>query len=225
MSARTNRFGLFEFAGLPPGAYLVRASRVAFETAQFGQKRWNSSGTPLVLAETDAPFLTIRLPRFGSITGTVVDENEVGLPEFAVAAFLNTRPPQLLAQATSDDRGMFRIYGLPPGNYLVRSVAKLYEDGGYLPTFSRETDLVDQAYTVEVSLDQQVDFVNVRPLPGQLTSLTVEAAPTDPKYRPVTMTLVSDMGRWTVPGPVHVFPACRAETTKYSPRRQPTLPR
>ena len=205
MSARTNRFGTFEFAGVPAGAYLIEASRAAFDTAQWGQKRWNSSGTPLVVAESDTPFLTIRLPRFGSITGTVVDENEVGLPEFEVAAFLNTRPPQFAAKATSDDRGMYRIYGLQPGSYLVRSVAKIYDDGGYLPTFSRETDVLDQAYTVDVSLDQQTDLVNVRPLAGQLHSLTVEARPSDPRDMPVTMTLVSEMGRFTAQGPEHVF--------------------
>ncbi|HUI57835.1 MAG TPA: carboxypeptidase-like regulatory domain-containing protein [Bryobacteraceae bacterium] len=207
LSIRTSSYGAFEFPSLPAGTYLIAASRRAFAAVQYGQKRWNSSGTPIAVAESDSVVLNIRLPRFGSITGTVVDENEVGMPEYEVAAYRNTRPPQFVAKAVSDDRGMFRIYGLPPGAYLVRSLAKQYEDGGYIPTFARETQNVDQAYVTDVELDQQVDQVNVRPFPGLLYTLAVQAVPTDPPNQPVTMTLVSSMGRQTVQTAIHSFPA------------------
>jgi len=207
LSVRTSNYGVFEFAQLPAGAYIVTASRRAFAAVQYGQKRWNSSGTPIVVAESDSVVLNIRLPRYGSITGTVVDENEVGMLEYEVAAYRNTRPPQFVAKAVSDDRGVFRIYGLPPGAYLVRSLAKQYEDGGYIPTFARETQNVDQAYITDVELDQQVDQVNVRPFPGVLYNLAVLATPTDPPNQPVTMTLVSSTGRQTVQAASYSFAA------------------
>ena len=78
MAVHTNRFGFFEFAGEPAGVYLLEASRAPFATAQYGQKRWNSSGMPLTVTESETPFVTIRLMRFGSIGGAVVDENDVG---------------------------------------------------------------------------------------------------------------------------------------------------
>jgi hypothetical protein len=205
MTAHTNRFGFFEFAGEPAGIYLLQASRMAFFPAQYGQKRWNSSGTPLVLTESETPFVTIRLLRFGSITGTVVDENDVGMPEFEVSAYLNVRPAQLAAKATSDDKGMYRIYGLLPGNYVVRTMGKQVDDAGYKPTYGRETDLLDQARTVDVEIEQQVEAGNLRPLPGKLFSLALSAAPLDPDNVPVTLTLASEMGRQIVQAGAHVF--------------------
>src|ERR1017187_1129416 len=70
MTVRTDRFGFFEFAGEPAGIYLLQASRSPFLTAQYGQKRWNSSGMPFTVTESETSFLTIRLARFGAIAGT-----------------------------------------------------------------------------------------------------------------------------------------------------------
>src|SRR6266568_4861185 len=109
----------------------------------------NQSGKPIVLDGEQSTFLYVRLPRFASISGIIVDENDVGLPEHEVAAFRNTRPPRLMARAQADDRGIYRIFGLEPGNYLVRTIGRQYEDGGYLPTFFRETQRVEEAGFVE----------------------------------------------------------------------------
>ena len=37
--------------------------------AEFGQKRWNSAGTPNVLGDPDATFLNIRLRRYSAVSG------------------------------------------------------------------------------------------------------------------------------------------------------------
>ena len=142
-SVRTNSYGIFEFPALAAGVYVVSAARLAFAPVQYGQKRWHSSGMPITLTANDSAFLTIRMPRYGAIAGTVLDENDVGLPEHEVAVYTNTRPPKLLARARTDDRGMYRLFGLQPGSYLVRSMSKLYDDGGYLPTFFRDSHTVD----------------------------------------------------------------------------------
>src|ERR1041384_7470121 len=137
-TVRTNSYGAFEFQGLAGGAYLVTASRRAFAPAQYGQKRWKGSGAPIVLEETASTMLELRLQHFGSISGVILDENDVGLPEHDVVGYRTARPPQLVSKAKTDDRGAYRIWGLEPGLYLVRTLAKQYEDGGYLPTFSKE---------------------------------------------------------------------------------------
>jgi hypothetical protein len=207
-SVRTDRGGNFGFTGLSAGAYLLTSSRIGFATIQYGQKQWQSAGVPVVVTENDS-FAFIRLPRLGAISGTVLDENSVGLPDHEVVAYRNTRPPQLVgARARSDDRGVFRISGLEPGSYLVRSVGKQYEDSSYLPTFSRETQTLDQSFPVRVDLDTEVDRADVRPLTGRLFTLTVEATtippnPTEPL--PVTMTLASELGREVVQANFHRF--------------------
>jgi Carboxypeptidase regulatory-like domain len=198
-TTHTDRFGFFEFAGEPAGYYMLQASRAPFLTALYGQKRWNSAGMPLLLTEIDIPFVTLQMLRFGAISGTVVDENEIGMPEFEVAAYLNTRPPQFAAKATSDEQGRYRIYGLLPGNYIVRTASKQVEDEGYKPTYGRETELFDQARAVDVEIEQQVNLANVRPLPGKLFSLTAEVIAMDPGM-PATLTFASEMGRQIIHG-------------------------
>ena len=121
-SVRTNTYGMFEFIDLPAGAYLITAARRGFMPAQYGQKNWRAAGQPVVLDKDQSTFLSIRLPRFSSISGVIVDENDVGLPEHEVVAMSNTRPPRMIAKAQADDRGMYRISGLDPGSYLVRTL-------------------------------------------------------------------------------------------------------
>ena len=207
-SGRTNINGFFEFPNLPAGAYLLTAARVGFATIQYGQKQWKSAGMPVIVGENDSAVLSIRLPRFGAITGTVLDDNDVGLPDYDVIAYRNTQPPRPVARAKSDDRGMFRISGLEPGNYLVRTAGKQYDDVSYIPTFARESQTVGQAFPVQVELDEQVDRSDVRPATGRLFTLAVEAVTVPPNPSeplPVTMTLASELGRETVQGNVHRF--------------------
>jgi protocatechuate 3,4-dioxygenase beta subunit len=194
-SVRTNLSGVFEFSALSAGAYLVNVSRRAFAPVQYGQKRWKAAGVPVVVDEAGSAILNIRLARYGAITGTLLDENGVALPEHEVVAYLNTRPPRLAARGTTDDRGMYRIYGLEPGAYLIRTAARDYDEGSYLPTFARESATVDLALPVEVVLDQDTTDANVRPAPGRLFSVSGRAI-TSPRA-PATVTLVSDMGSQT----------------------------
>src|SRR5579863_562184 len=56
VSARTTDSGGFEFGPLPAGAYIVRASRRGFLPMEFGQRQWNSAGTPVVLEKDAAAF-------------------------------------------------------------------------------------------------------------------------------------------------------------------------
>ncbi len=195
-SVRTNLYGAFAIEELPAGAYLITASRRAFATTQYGQKQWKSAGLPVVLEEPQKMQIEIRLPRLGAIAGKIVDENDVGLPEYDVVVYRNTRPPVLINRLSSDDRGVYRFGGLEPGSYLIRTAAKVYEDGGYLPTFYRNVEVVDQARQVEAMLDRQTDDIDVRPTPGRLYQVSgVASVPTMPT--PITVTLVSDMGSET----------------------------
>ncbi|HLK66302.1 MAG TPA: carboxypeptidase-like regulatory domain-containing protein [Bryobacteraceae bacterium] len=189
-SVRTNAYGAFEFPQVAPGVYLVSAQKRAFAPAQYGQKHYKAAGFPIVLDETAAPFLNLRLQRYGAITGTVVDENDVGLPDHDVAAFRNTRPPELAGRARTDDRGVYRIGGLEPGSYIIRTVGKQYDDGGYLPTFAKETARLEEARPFDVNLDQQVEEAGVRPFPGQLF---VVGGQTLPGVQ-ANITLISEMG-------------------------------
>lgn len=217
---RTNTNGIFQLTAVPAGSYLLTASRVGFATVQYGQKQWKAAGTPITVAENDSVTVALRLPRFGVISGSVLDENDVGLPDYEVIAFRDTRPPQAVARAVSDDWGHFRISGLPPGRYVVRSASKQYDDVGYVPTFSRETQTLDQAFPVEVEMDQQFEHADVRPIAGQLFTYNVSVATVPPGMQPVIITFASELGRETVQASSHTFgpmPAGRYEVFSQAP--------
>ncbi len=196
-NVRTDRFGNFAFV-TAAGAYVVKASRRGFISMEYGQKRWNSAGAPLEVAENASAYLTLRLPRFSGITGTLVDENDIGIPSGDVAAYRFAEPPQLVTRARADERGVFRLSGLEPGYYLVRSAA-FEEDGiSYVPTFSRETEKAAESRPVEVMLDRDATEVYVKPAQGRLFTLAVSVNP--PTLPGIRVTLVSDMGRQTTSG-------------------------
>jgi hypothetical protein len=194
-SARADLSGVFEFTGLPAGTYLVSAARTGFLPAEYGQKNFRSAGQPIVLEPSFTAAIEIRLKRFAAIAGTVFDENDVGIPEIGVVAYRDKKPPQYAGQTTTDDRGVYRLSGLEPGRYLVRSAAKQFEDGGYIPTFSKQTAKVDEAQSVEAALDELTDYADVRPMAGSLVKLS--GAVVVHLKQPVTVTLASELGRET----------------------------
>ena len=204
-SIRTGRNGSFEFPSLPAGVYVIKASRRGFMPMEYGQKRWNSAGTPVDVPESGLS-VTLRLPRYGGITGTIVDENDVGWLEGDVLAYryVEGQPPVLAGRGRSDERGVYRISGLEPGMYLVRSAPMQTEDASYLPTFSKEAVKAEESRPVEVYLEQDTAGVDVRPAEGRLFTLTGSVGPIPPGV-PVTVTLVSDMGRLTSQGSLFRF--------------------
>ncbi|HWE49918.1 MAG TPA: carboxypeptidase-like regulatory domain-containing protein [Bryobacteraceae bacterium] len=206
----TSEAGGFAFDKLPAGAYVLKASRRGFMPGEYGQKRWNSAGTVIVV-EGEASTFSARIPltRYGSISGTVRDSNEVGIGDQDVAAYTNTQPPHFVTRARTDERGIFRIPGLDPGSYLVRTAGNNDEDRSYVPTFSRQTLRVEEARTVAVYPDEDTNDGDVRPIAGRLFEISGNAAPlpTTNYGWAVTVTLASDTGRLVTQGQVFHFPA------------------
>jgi hypothetical protein len=206
VATRTNRFGVFEFSGIPAGTYILKATRRGFLPVEYGQKRWDSAGLPFPVQADEGLMLTIRLFRYGAISGAITDENEVGLPDYGIVVYRDVQPPQLVASGRSDERGLYRISGLQPGPYLVRSAAKQEDDEEYVPTFARETLRVEEARPIVVYPEDESRAADIHALPGKLFSVAGMALPIPPTA-PVKVTLVSDMGRQTVEGPAFRFTA------------------
>jgi len=156
----------------PKGAYALGAERRGYAQVWYGQKRWNSPGTSIVLDQDSRFNAEIQLSRLGAIRGEVVDENGVGLPEFRVYVYRDTKPLQSAGQGVTDDRGVFRVAGLEPGRYKARTASTQLPDGsGMLPTFFGNSVSSEGSQPIEVRLDAEAEGVVITPVPGRALHL------------------------------------------------------
>ena len=199
----TDSSGRFQFHSLPAGSYQISVQKRGYATVRFGQKQWRQHGTPIVLEEGTDFVAMIRLSRLGAVSGEIADENRVGLAEHQVYAWRVGSRPRLAGAAQTDDRGRYRIAGLEPGGYRIRSGARVLEDGrSLLPTYLGQTTSAHDARTVEVRLDEEDTGLDIEPLPGRLSIIegTVLAAAA------VTVGLFTDTGkRETTADPAGAF--------------------
>lgn len=125
-SVMTDANGAFTFLALPAGRYNLSASKPGHVSVSYGQRRPGAGrpGTPIQLADGQKLQVNLQIPRGGVITGAVVDENGEAIPGTPVRAlrYVMQSGQRVLQQGgsgTTDDRGVYRIYGLQPGEYIV----------------------------------------------------------------------------------------------------------
>ena len=191
----TRRGGQFTFGDVPDGLYLVSAERESYAVASYQQRRPEGYGAPFGVSKDSAEFIELRLHKLGVITGTLRDENGVGLPGVRVLAYPRRLPLRSVAQATSDDRGVYRLHGLAPGKYWVRSAAHAFSETGdaLLPTFAPEVNASREARISEARLDVETAYADLRPLAGRLGAVQGTVAPCDVPG-PVEVTLSTEEG-------------------------------
>jgi hypothetical protein len=117
----------------------------------------------------------------------------------------NPRP--VYRSPSDDERGVFRIAGLEPGTYLVRTIGNNDEDLSYLPTFSRQTLRVEEARPLVVCAEEDTLDGDVRSIQGKVYDLSGYVPLPAPPNFIVTVTLASDLGRIISTGPGFRFPA------------------
>jgi protocatechuate 3,4-dioxygenase beta subunit len=193
-SVLTSGSGQFIFSGLGEGSYIVRAARFGFAPTAWGARPYGSSGRPIALAADASFFVEIRLKRLPAISGRVVDENRVGLPGVAVFAYTVAIPKRIAGTGKADDRGAYRIGGLQPGVYHVRTSPHTLEDElTLLPTFAPLATEAREARIVVLRLDQDARDVDVQPQPGRLFSVAGRVLGCH--GGPAVVTLASGTGR------------------------------
>jgi hypothetical protein len=133
-NAATDENGRFRFVALPIAQYTVTALKPGYVQTFYGSRRPGlGPGLPVALsAASPSATLAIKLPYGAVITGTVTDGH--GRPAQNVRITLLQYRMQLgerqLAPAslstvnlmTTDDRGIYRIFGLAAGDYLLGAV-------------------------------------------------------------------------------------------------------
>src|SRR5688572_27839766 len=130
-TSMTDDGGKFAFIALPAGRYTLSASKPGHVAVTYGQRRPGPGrpGTAIQLADGQKLQVHLQLPRGGVITGAVLDENGEAIPGTPVRALRyamqsGTRVLQQGGTGSTDDRGVYRIYGLQPGRYIVAATPR-----------------------------------------------------------------------------------------------------
>ena len=124
VSTTTNDEGVYHLTGLAAGNYKI----APYDPANFlagGRNAWEPPGKDLSLsADETAENIDFDIARGGVITGRITSPD--GKPMVEMLVSLDTVDPKVVLpnklnnpMYQTDDRGVYRIYGLPAGQYLV----------------------------------------------------------------------------------------------------------
>lgn len=167
-STTTDSEGSFEIAGLDPLSYFLSASLPGFVNAARDPDKATSNYYHV------GDSVRLELIKGGVITGTVMKAAGEPVVVVPVRAYLirdaSGRPVRFSAafrEQTTDDRGVYRIYGLPAGTYLVAagggnsfgySVNAFSNDAPtYAPSSTR-----DSAAEIVVRVGEETTNVDIR---------------------------------------------------------------
>jgi len=180
-STETDNTGDFVFANLPGGSYYVTVDPVR----EFVRPSRSKSAA---IAEGQTAHMTFRVERTGAIEGRVVDENGDGVLRVQVAVVQRINFGGYIKidasglSATTDDRGSFRIFNVPPGEYYVVASYKPPRLDinplprlGYANTYHPNSLTLDAARSVVVRPARTTERVDVAVTTRQLVKISVRA--------------------------------------------------
>jgi Carboxypeptidase regulatory-like domain len=121
----TDNDGRFVVLSVPIGRVTLSAKKAGYVTTTFGARRLGMPPIPIDVkdgARTDG--VEIRMAKSGAISGRIVDEFGDPAEAITVSAQRLLRiegftSVMKLAEAVTDDRGAYRLGGLPAGTFLV----------------------------------------------------------------------------------------------------------
>ncbi|HVW08136.1 MAG TPA: carboxypeptidase-like regulatory domain-containing protein [Bryobacteraceae bacterium] len=198
-TVRTGARGAFVILSVRPGWYVLRATRRGYAPGEDGASKPGRPGHAFEVADDrSGDFHEIRMAHLAAITGTVFDENGIGIPNWQVHLYTTNKPMRHVAQTKTDDRGDFRLGELNTGNYVVRSGPGPLEDKTtVLPTYAQAAVELKNALPSHVLVGETAKNVAVRPVKGKL--LTVSGTLQAPAFPGrATLTLITDTGRRNV---------------------------
>ncbi len=147
LSAITDDEGRFEIADVPGGRFTISASRASYVTIAYGASSPGRVGVPLVVAAGQRlTGIRLLLARGAVIAGTVRDIDGEPKPGALVSLARRSGADRVTLPLTAetDDRGGYRLFGLPAGEYFV--VARTPRPaGGVGPLQAASSEVIDRA--------------------------------------------------------------------------------
>ena len=170
---RTDADGRYQITNLPPGKYLVQAANRVFVTDELNQPNREPKSVTLDAGES-RENLNFSLVRGGVITGQITDAEgrsviaqSVHLFRVVTGADGQPRIQQAggdFGERLTDDRGVYRLYGLPAGNYIVGSGGEsdFFSIIKYPRVFYPDAPDEKQAKAIPLKAGEEITGINLR---------------------------------------------------------------
>lgn len=150
-SAVTDDDGRFVIRSLPAGRVTIVSAKRGYVAGAYGAKRPGRPGTPVGLAAGQSFDATIRMSPAGVLTGLIRDtrgDPVSGLRVFAIDAQASVNAPSgptsrgagAGTSVNTDDRGIYRIFDLVPGTYVIAAVPTAHITGDILRSSEADVD-------------------------------------------------------------------------------------
>jgi hypothetical protein len=185
-AATTDAEGRYKLSNVAAGAYVLTAYAPAY-VIQGERRRRNNSGKGLNIAENDnLENVDITMTRGGVVTGKVTDEDGRPVIAESVTIFrldqqgkrIETDAFQPFGREETDDQGVYRIFGIEAGRYLVAAGSSPEEINIRMGSFYRRTfhpDTTDESKAKVIEIkpggeNENVDIRIARPTKGYTAS-------------------------------------------------------
>jgi hypothetical protein len=177
-AATSDPSGQFRFPRVAPGKFRLSAKRTGFVEMDYGANDPQYNGSIVTLnAKQSLTGLLFRLIPHGVITGKILDQDGEPMQSAQVQAMkakYSQGRKQLISygEASTNDIGEFRVYGLPPGRYYLsvsprrgdfgppgrgpRTVTAQTTDEEYTSTYYPGTNDIATAIPVELGPGAQM---------------------------------------------------------------------
>jgi protocatechuate 3,4-dioxygenase beta subunit len=230
----TDADGKYEFTEVLAGRYTVSASKGSFVNLSYGQLRPFDAGKPLEIRDGQTvERVDIALPRGSVVTGRILDEYGEPMPEVQVALqryqFMQGQRRLIPAgrRASTDDMGEFRLFGIPPGQYIlsatwihnnIGSSAPPVDNTAYAPVYFPGTNIPAQAQRLTLAIGQQVDEVVMAMRPMKATRISGSVTTSDGKpFAGMLLVAQTDTGGFEMQSAAPVRPDGKFELAGLAP--------
>jgi protocatechuate 3,4-dioxygenase beta subunit len=186
-AATTDSEGRYKLSNVAAGPYVLMAHAPAYVVQTSERRRRNNSGKPLNVAENDnLENVDVTMTRGGVVTGKVTDEDGRPVIAESVTIFrldqqgkrVETDAFEPFGREETDDQGIYRIFGIEAGRYLVAAGSSPEEINTRMGAFYRRTfhpDTTDESKAKVIEIkpggeNENVDIRIARPTKGYAAS-------------------------------------------------------
>jgi protocatechuate 3,4-dioxygenase beta subunit len=166
--AFTEVTGTYRITNVAPGNYRAVTAAPGFVAVDGFPSQFGKSKTVLINKDETVENIDFELMRGGVITGRVTDSDGRPLIEETVSisrAESNQGAYSHHPGARTDDRGVYRIFGIPPGKYHVAAgtneLSPYWERHWFRQTFHPDVTDASQATTINVTEGSETTNVDV----------------------------------------------------------------